>query len=759
MPPRVMWLLNHSTARRFEVPMLKAVGIEEIFLPKIFPSDPSFRSASIDESEDRHLTIPPDDLAIMNAADWYVGANENAWRVANRYFDLCFFILHDLAVLRAAAKHFNGALVWRTFGLQKEYSYSKNILALEQGAGWRWISKLGKRFHFAKAYAHIDRIESDVLKRRSVHLPLGLHEAKVEDRWEGNDKRIFFVCPDVGFNPYYQDIYTKFSKDFEGLPYLIGGAQPVRVHDPAVLGFQPQAAHDENMRQLRAMFYHSTDPDHIHYHPFEAIRAGMPLLFMAGGMLDRMGGLTLPGRCTSVADARAKAKRLLDNDRKLIDAIRNTQARLLESMRPENCIGAWREGMAKILKELAIASREQAVRYAKPPRIAVILPISYRGGTLRGAKLLAHAIYEGSRASGFAAEIVFAYPDDAVAYSEADFADLAPAAHLRTFRWKRLTAPEARRAMRYSGHAGWEPQREQYLAMDDGIRHLVDCDVWLVVSDRLSAPLLPMRPVVHMIYDYAQRYFPILPHGADNAFIDAARLADVVLVTTRATGRDAQQYAGLSPDKVVKVPVLAQQFSRGRRDLAAECSYFIWTTNAALHKNHRNALMALKLYYEQHDGRLDCVVSGQDTRDILANPAPHLQTASRIVHESDVLQRRLRWCGELSEADYQDTLANAAFLWHASVTDNGTLSVVEAASLGIPALSTDYPAIREIDEQFALNLAWMDASDPDDMAAQLKQMEGNYVSRRGMLPSDAQLATQRVDRLGAEYWAAVSRCL
>jgi len=51
-PLRVMWLLNHTSARKFEIPMLKSIGLNEIFLPKSFPLDPAFRSASIDWSED-----------------------------------------------------------------------------------------------------------------------------------------------------------------------------------------------------------------------------------------------------------------------------------------------------------------------------------------------------------------------------------------------------------------------------------------------------------------------------------------------------------------------------------------------------------------------------------------------------------------------------------------------------------------------------------------------------------------------------------
>src|ERR1700750_1233768 len=93
---RVMWLLNHATARKFEVPMLKSIGIREIFLPKIIPADHNFRSGSVDFSEDKNLTIPPDHLAILNSVDWYGEPSPEAWDIANRYFDVAFFIVHRL---------------------------------------------------------------------------------------------------------------------------------------------------------------------------------------------------------------------------------------------------------------------------------------------------------------------------------------------------------------------------------------------------------------------------------------------------------------------------------------------------------------------------------------------------------------------------------------------------------------------------------------------------------------------------------------
>lgn len=759
-PVRVMWLLNHTAARKFELLMLKTIGIKEIFLPKIHPNDPSFRSSSIDWSEDKNLSIPQEDLAILNAEDWYSGANVKAWEVANKYFDAAFFILHDVGVLENISKHFRGVALWRAYGLDKSLTYSKVLLYLSKGQGITWIKNIGRRFVFAEAYSHLADIELRIINNQRIHLPLGLGNTQIINQWIGSDKKILFVCPDIGFNYYYTDIYNKFIVDFKSFPYAIGGAQPISVDDPKILGYVPYEIHEQNMLDMRVMFYHSTEPNHIHYHPFEAIRAGMPLVFMAGGMLDRMGGIGLPGRCKTTKEARSKIKRILNDDWSLIENIRQSQIVLLDPMKVENCEQAWRDGFQRILGELEISRAEQAKRHIKPKCIAVILPVGYRGGSLRGAKLLAQALYLGSRQFNEPVEVVFLHLDDAETYSEEEFADLYPGIKRRTFNWKILQPDEARRAMRYGGHDDWEPQATNYLVADDGVKQLQDCDLWLVISDRLSFPLLPLRPSIHMIYDYLQRYVTLLPHGADQPFLDAARRAERVLVTTQFTKQDALQYAGLSPNKVVKVPMLAPDFSLNSVCRSSkEPDYFVWTTNLAPHKNHTNALNALKWYYEELDGQLDCLVTGVNTANFLKSPLPHLAEAVKLVKSSKALRKRVRWQGELSDNDYQKTLASSAFLWHAGKIDNGTFSVIEAASMGVPALSSDYPAMHEIDEQFALNLAWMDADKPKAMAEQLKEMEQTHQAKRELLPSKAQLASQNVEKLADEYWKVVRECL
>jgi glycosyltransferase involved in cell wall biosynthesis len=760
---RVMWLLNHVTARKFEVPMLKSLGIREIFLPKVLPPDPDFRSASVDYSEDANLTIPAQDLALLNGADWYGDPGADAWKTANKHFDVAFFILQRFEMLASVSKHFAGAAIWRTYGLQSSTNYSKNLDLMENGSGWKDIRRMGNRFWFGKAYRGLDEIEQMPLRQRAIHLPIGLADSEIKQTWTGQRKVLFFVCPEISTNPYFRGIYKEFREAFAEFDYLIGGTQPIPVADKRVLGFVSNEEHQSNMRELRVMFYHSREPNHLHYHPLEAVRAGMPLVFMAGGMLDSLGGVSLPGRCRSFAEARDKIRRILADDRKLIDQIRSTQPVLIEPLRPEATRPEWTENFGKILAELERSrlAKRPAVAAPRRKRIAVILPTEYRGAMLRTAKLVSAALWEGSRHHGEAVDVVLGHINDPAFYSENDFADLPPGIARRPYRWMTLDGPAAARAMTYTGFDRWRLiGHADYIVPDDGIRQFLDCDLWVVISDRMTVPVLPIRPYILLVQDYPQRYMPKATVAAELYFMRAARHAERVLVTTRFTEGDALQYAGIAPKKVARVPMLVPRFeTEPALRPSAQRPYFIWPTNAAAHMNHANSFKALRIYWEEIGGKLDCHVTGVNTEGLLDAEGPFSRLLGNSAADIRRLRGRIRLKGELSDAMYQCELGEARFLWHPTQIDNGSFSVVDAAHQRIPALSSDYPAMHEIDDQFRLGLAWSPSNDPRRMASALKWMEDNAEERRSLLPSSEDLEQHSVCAFADKYWSVVRECL
>jgi glycosyltransferase involved in cell wall biosynthesis len=314
--------------------------------------------------------------------------------------------------------------------------------------------------------------------------------------------------------------------------------------------------------------------------------------------------------------------------------------------------------------------------------------------------------------------------------------------------------------MTYAGFDTWQPTSEKYIVPDDGMRQFLDCDLWLMVSDRLSQPLLPIRPYILLVHDYLQRYLSYSSGLAEYSFLAAARLAERVLVTTKFTEGDALQYGGIDPEKVFHVPMLAPQFEPvADLPTSTERPYFIWPTNAAVHKNHVNSLKALRIYWEELAGNLNCHITGVNTNDLLDSERPLLKLLGNSAEGIAALRTRIRLCGELSDASYQRELASARFLWHPAQIDNGTFSVVDAAHVGVPSLSSDYPAMHEIDNQFELGLAWTPSDDPGRMARALKWMEEHVEQQRSVLPSKESLEKQNVDAFAGRYWAVVRECL
>lgn len=256
-----------------------------------------------------------------------------------------------------------------------------------------------------------------------------------------------------------------------------------------------------------------------------------------------------------------------------------------------------------------------------------------------------------------------------------------------------------------------------------------------------------------MVFDYLQRHYRVT--DLEEQILVNNRSADHILVTTEFARQDALQYAGVKTSRVTKVPMLAPERGNAVRNRDGEKSHFLWTTNVGAHKNHVRALEALQLYYEIYDGRLECHVTGVGTDGIVKSQLPHLQGLARTIAGSRVLRQKVKFVGELSEASYRQKLSSAAFLWHPAELDNGTFSVIEAAHFGVPSLSSDYPAMREIEEQFKLGLNFMDQRSADNMAAQLHSMEVNLVDKDRAVVAAESLATQSIDRLASAYWKVV----
>lgn len=486
---RVAWLLNHTTLREFEVPLIRSLGLE-VFCPKRFPQTPDNRSASVSREFDPSLSIPDAELRALNDFDFYGQRPTPAVRrILNERFGTVI-TAYLFPMFPNVLETFGGRILLRVFGSTSPtytyYSFAKEVAA---PAFERQLARASSRFWFAQAYPNLKLIEPPIIQRRSVYLPLGLPDqvTRCRETWSGSEAAILFVCPEIETYEETRQTYEEFKRVFGDLRHVICGAQSKPHPDPSVLGKVDRPTFDRLLRTCNVMFYHSRLPRHLHYHPLEAMCFGMPVVYMQQGMLGQLIGRKLPGACDSLEEARDKVARLLDRrDDGMAADIRQSQGEILRMFTREHASEHWRRNFVEgILSEDTLA----------PPsrRRIALLPLSTSAAMSadcpRMAEELCHAAARDPSVRGKGCDV------------RCRVATLEPwNATMRTavqspFEWRRISAEALRYAQRLSGHA--RPVAHEWAAApDNGSTDFMDCDAWIVVGDRCVTPVAPVKPYV-----------------------------------------------------------------------------------------------------------------------------------------------------------------------------------------------------------------------------------------------------------------------
>lgn len=739
MSKRILWIFNHTTLRKWEVPLLIEMGYE-VFCPKHYGVDFGDLSTTTTTEFDYTLTIPSEVLEILNKTNFYEKLPNDILGILNKYFDIAFCLV-GLEPLKSLLEGYKGEIVVQCFGLAGNLSFA-NVMDIVGGRSMlQLINRCGSRFWFSAAYDNLIDIEPDIIKRRSIYMPISFH-MKNHLSWTGGERKILFVSPKIKTSPYYRKVYEDFKHNFKSIPYVISGAQLVPVTDDKnVTGFLPKEEYEYNMQHLSAMFYHSQEPRHIHYHPLEAVNIGMPLVFMAGGMLDNLGGTNLPGRCKTVKEAKAKLKRLIRGDRRLQKKIIESQRILLKKVSNEYCKPFWYDAMKKI-----DGARPETTQRDK--KIAVILPAKYVGGVLDYALRFTQAIEQCASKNNDKLSIVFAYPDKMN----------MPEYALRVLREKNIAIRtfdaiyrDADWTLNEHIHAGIEPiqdslYKRDYLELYDGMNDFGDCDYAFVMSDACvdAKPFFLKIPYSIVVHDVIQKYVAdVITREAQEAKEANMFKADYVLTTSLPTMEDVMQI-GISKERIKLTPPLFSIDTHLNHN--GKETFFLWSTNVNGHKNHINAIRALEKYYSI-GGKLDVIITGFNTE--LLNPKnklykeyegnEYLKTVRTTFLLCPQVLNHVRFNGNMQKSAYLKTLSKARFVFCPGYGDNGNFSVIDAAAVGTAALSSDYPAARYMANYCGVMMNYFDPFSEEDIARKLLDMENNYAKYTAQLPSAQEL--------------------
>lgn len=733
---RILWLLNHSALLNSEVPILWELGYE-VFVPKIAMFDVS---ANVTYKYDNTLTIPKEILEKLNQVDFYSTIiSPDIMKIINKYFDICIFI-HNANIMQSLIGGFKGILGYRAFGRISAEGTHTEFIANSLGVGYlKKIEELHDRFFFLPISENIAEIECDCLKNRALYVPVGFEKgAKINDTWRGNLDKLLFVCPRIKMSGYFENIYKEFTKNFYEFPYVIAGSQPIKMeNDEHVLGYLDKQEYNALFRDCKVMFYHSQEERHIHFHPLEAIMCGMPLVYMANGHLDYLGGRDLPGRCETIEEARKKIKSILKGNKKLISSIRNSQSVLVEKYYYDYCKAKWQIA----LEEMEAARKKN--KKVKTKKLAVILPQEYTGGVLDYTKRLIYAIKKGAELCGDTVEIILGYKEHPNFYKENYFDELKKiGVKIRKFVWEEITNARANEILSIM-NINVRKEEAGYVILNDGMNYFADCDYLLFTADRIPGNLFSLRPYGVIAHDYIQRYLPeLFGEYYERFLVETVRNADAIYTTTYITKTDCIQYAGVPERKIHLLPLFFEEVTV-KNVYNDSRKYFLWSTNVSMHKNHKTVLKALEKYYAD-GGTLECYVTGTNTEKFNVKKSysggdNYIDEIREIIKSNKVLIQHIKIMGNLPKEKYLSILSGAEFFLHAGYADNGNGTAFDAAMLNVPTISSDYPAMRNMDRVIGLNMLFFDKKDSVQLAKVMAEAEKNIADLKRKLPSTRDL--------------------
>ena len=756
---RILWLFGHTSLRNFEAPLLIDMGYE-VYCPKIFDVEYGDRSASISYEYDKSLTIPLDIVEKLNSTNFFKKIDKEILDIVNRYFDIVFCMVTE-EPLRSMIYGYYGVIVLHVFGIPDGLDYTNVVSDLVGLQGLNQISKLGNRFWFSQTYDNLDEIEGDFFKRRSIYMPIG-NAGVLKEKWTGGDERFLFIGAKIKTNAYYKKVYDDFKASFGDMPHLIGGGQLIPVdNDKNVLGFLPKEQYVYNMTHLCAMYYHSRNSRHLHYHPIEAIEYGMPLIFMSGGLLDHLGGKKLPGRCKTISEARNKLKRLSQGDKRLIKKITESQKVLLEPFKMEYCRPFWDAAMKQIDDSARTIKTKARVQKKS---VVVVVPAGYLGGVLDYSVRFCLSVVNGAKYFNDQVSVTFAYPQKDIDKIKNSIKLLEESnVFVMGYTYEKKNSKWINNYLGHKGLNGYRPKVDEVCVLRDGMYDFANFDFAFIMSD--ASPMDKMIfwtiPYVVVVHDYIQHYVPdVISNESINIKLMNQRFADYIFVTSEPSFQDAISYAGIEEDRVCITPYMLELGEKNK--IYRKENYFIWSTNAAKHKNHICALDALYDYY-MNGGTYDCYITGVNTKLFLSEESlegaqcdrVYVEEVRKKIDDFEELKCHLHIKGNLPKSRYIDLLSGAAFVFHPGYGDNGNGSVFDAASMRVPALVSDYPQMRYMERFMGVHLNYMDPFDYEDMKEALFDMEYNCKKYAEMIPGREELSKADYKQIGVELYKKI----
>lgn len=360
-------------------------------------------------------------------------------------------------------------------------------------------------------------------------------------------------------------------------------------------------------------------------------------------------------------------------------------------------------------------------------KLAIILPDGRQGNALGTARGLCR-ILAGAGTSVTLGAVLGQYEAE-------EFSDLGRAGvQIRDLSWTRAEGTVLeRQGVKNSSMSC------PYIRPQDGGFDFLDCDAWILCDAPTHGVVAPLKSYAIYASSFSQRVMPEI-YGADIRspewkqninLIHTHREARTVFVHTERARHDVISFAGVPAERVVRLSPLLDRRSGDPKAASPSFKnrYFLWPTCGDRNQGQLDAFKTLVRYYEDYDGQLDVVITGNGSERLdperLAEAPQAWQEEIRTFARDNqkILARHAHFSGYATPDKYAAVRQHAVFLWNTVRYGRGASSIVDAARAGTHGLTTDYPQMRSLCSIFGINAVFYPPMDVTQSARALKNME------------------------------------
>lgn len=337
-------------------------------------------------------------------------------------------------------------------------------------------------------------------------------------------------------------------------------------------------------------------------------------------------------------------------------------------------------------------------RSEMPLKIAILLPRATELRKVRQASQLALELLAAEPTGSYSIEIAIGLcQEDERQWRQSEhwIRQRVPSAVVRHLDWTPVPVANARRMFTHLSDTLDLEGIEQVSVPRDWGWNFQDCDFWINFADPRQGAVLPLRPVVHICTDLAERYVPeaVASSIHDEYWArqtEAFRLWRQGLVVTSDpdTAKDLVSYAGVRRERIELIPdvldTLPARPPAAKADRQANRLLWLLCGNAL--DDLGTALHALSIY-RREGGALDIqIASERDHRN-------HPQLAG-LPSDLQELFEELPAFTYRSLEELERTIARSSAIWSSAIAGGDGEHVHDAARSGLPLIAPDFPQNR-----------------------------------------------------------------